>query len=216
MKNIIVPILVGLILFPVLAIAESDNGYFTLLGGLNTPAGKFGDDEGSEAGLAKAGFCLGFEYSYPMKVENLEWVVNPNFLFNGLDEDQFQDLAQFFNVDLEIGNWINIPMLTGLKYRVPISSSLDAYGTGLLGLSLAKAPTVKASLRSISEEIEFEWATSLAFGVGGGLIINDKFNIGLRYMGLGKPEIKPTSVNEYYTDYEQPIAMVLIWLGVNL
>ncbi len=188
-----------------------DQGQLTVYAGISSPTGDFGDDDGDDAGGATLGFSVTGEYTVPFGTEGLGWVSSVSIIVNGVDEPE----------NFEAGYWINVPVMTGLKYQTEASATLDVYGLGQVGLNLNKAPNFTRTYGDGSQaETSFDIATSFSFGVGAGVIFNDQINVSLRYLALGEPEITGTEVyegEEYDTnDYDQPISMIQLVVGIDL
>ena len=210
---------------------------FGLFGAISMPQGDFGDDSGADAGLAETGFGLGAEYSAPLGSPGWEWVMNGAVLLNGLDDDPFEDeLGYIYGVevdDVEVGSYINVPLMGGVRYRSPISPTADFFGMGLAGLNIVKGPTISFDMRiwddydweymNASAEQTFDMATSFGFGLGGGIILNKKFTIGFRYLNLGEPELKGElevdvdygGSGSAHVEFDQPVSVLLITAGVT-
>lgn len=187
---------------------------FSSFGAVAVPLGDFGDDKGAEAGLAMTGFGFGGELFIPVNRDGLGVIVSGMFVSNGVDEGDFvvggfkegtfeQDgvTVTIGNVDVDAGLWVNIPILAGLKLQREVSAALKVYGQGTGGVTIVKAPKIMASglfsatdggvtvKGRITGEIEWDTAASFGFGLGGGVVISDRFDCGVRYMYLGDPEI---------------------------
>ena len=195
--------------------AQIEKGEFGIYGSISIPTGDFGDDKGIDAGGAKTGFGIGAEYKFPIGSPGLEWITSATFLLNGFD---VSEVEKEFTGDIDACSWINVPVFTGLIFQIQTSPTLDIYGLGQVGLDFIKAPDVEISYMGVSGEISYDLATSFGFGIGGGLIINKKINIGFRYFGFGEPEIKGTmKIDSFEEDMEmeQPISIIMITIGTN-
>ncbi len=168
---------------------------FTLYGGLAMPRGDFGDNDldNNDAGFAKTGLVLGGEYAIPMGSPGLFGVIGVSMVRNSFDEDVFQDAAgDEFSFD--IGPWYNVPIMAGLKYQSEMSPGMRFYATGQVGLNIIKGPKFEESSAYYGESVEITWdtANSFGFGIGGGVVINDKINLGIRYLSLGEADLEGT------------------------
>ena len=215
MKKIFIILLSSFLLFNLNSFAQEGGGfesYKTIYGILAIPVGDFGDDSGDDAGFAKMGFGGGLEFTKALSSPELGWATSVSFITNPLDESALQDI---FGDNLETKPIFNIPILTGLKYQTEISDGMQFFGTAQLGINLIKSGTWSYN----NTEIKFDMATSFGFVIGGGLIFNDKFNLGIRYYALGKPEIEAEifiegdSVDTF--EEEIKISIFAITLGIN-
>lgn len=131
-----------LVLIPAVAYSQDQFGKFNLFGGIAMPRGDFADDdmEDEDSGLAKTGFGIGINHTRELTSPELTWMSSVTLLINGydLDEDEFGE-----DVDVEMGRWMNIPVMTGLRYETSISPTMKIYGFGQAGFNFAKAPNVE-------------------------------------------------------------------------
>ena len=198
---------------------------FGIFGGLSVPTGDFGDDKsfnletGRGDGFATVGFGGGFELLYPIGTPGLNWHTTAGFLYNGFDDKELINYIDDDEADVDAGNYYIIPVITGLSYQVPVSKGLDVLFTGQLGLSFIKKTTMELTYPGddYSLEVEFDMATSFSYGVGAGLVFNDKFNVTFRYLGCGEPEFDVTFDEDgdtYDGTAEISVAVFLISVGV--
>jgi hypothetical protein len=186
--------------------------------GLSMPMGDFGDDKGNDAAAATMGFALGGVFDYALSSGGLIWTSSLTVIRNGFDEDLMkQGLAA--GVDVDAGSWMNIPIMTGLKYETAVSPTIDLYGEGLLGLDFFMPPSADLSLNNVTAEWNSDSGTTFGFEFGGGVVINDKFIAGLKLYMLGSPDIEGTIEQEGQADQdvegETSISMVLIHGGIR-
>ena len=177
---------------------------------------------------------MGAEFTLPLGSPGLGWITSATFILNGFDEDELEDYVEDELEDyvdegkMDAGSWLNIPIMTGLRYELEVSPTMKIYGQGQVGLNLVKAPKIEFEYsyyddyedEYYSEKFETEWdiASSFGFAIGGGIIINNKINIGLRYFSLGEPEIEgkiKSSGESDKTEWELPISAMLITVGIN-
>jgi len=82
---------------------------------------------------------------------------------------------------------------------------------------MVKGPTVDITAEGESAELSYETSSSFGFGIGGGLLINQKIIINLNYLDLGEPElsgeITASGQNEKLDSYDQPVSLLLISVG---
>lgn len=116
---------------------------------------------------------------------------------------------------------INIPVSAGLDYTFKANDQVSLYGQGGISLSLLKLTDFIWEEEGDDDyEEKYDLSTSFGFNIGGGLIINDKVEIGLKYYGLGEHEIE--GEYEYGTDdgntddYDQKVSLFMITLGFRL
>lgn len=207
------------------AFAQENDSKFTIYGCVSMPTGDFGDKGGEGEAGAETGFGGGIDFLIPLNTPGLSAVINGSFLYNSMDESWAKEiLYSEFNlpedVSLDIGAYINIPILAGLKYQSQTSETMDLYGIGLIGLNILMPPKMELSSEEGNAELKFDTATSFGFGIGGGVVFNKKFNIGFRYLSLGEPELKGEVTypggSEKLDETEGKVSVILILVGINL
>ena len=77
--------------------------------------------------------------------------------------------------------------MTGVRYLGTASPTIDIYGMGQLGLVLGSTPEVNITFSGGRATSKSKSSSALAFGFGGGLIIKNRFNLGIRYI-TGQPQ----------------------------
>jgi len=161
---------------------------------------RVGLQTGDKIGLAETGFGIGLDVSTPVWVEGMEWIISTKFLLNPTNSGEIQSLyrsqwGDSVNVELDVGNWINIPLMTGLKYNLNISNDFECYGIAQGGVNFSKAPSLMATEGSVTlEETSYRFATDYSVELSIGIIYNQKFNLGISYFNGGTPRYRGTRV----------------------
>src|SRR6056297_2557193 len=177
-------------------------GGFYLSGALSIPTGDFAEDDGSDAGMALTGYGGLVEYSMPVISSGVYWVTGVSYLINPMDEkglaiEVFGESEMEDNLDTE--NHTNIPIVTGLKYQTALET-FEVYALFQVGMNINMIGEWKLSDVYYggypADELKFEFETSNSVGVilGGGIILNELFNISARYYALGEIEIDEATV----------------------
>ena len=167
MKRSVLTMVIVAWVFSSAVYGQLQKGRFGVYGTLSLPSGDFGDDKGNDAGLAKTGFGAGIEFNYPLGTPGLFWTTNAWLLFNGYDvdeddiedarEDEFDDYDfDLEDFDLEIGSYMNIPIMSGLKWVLTLSPTAELYGVGQAGINFAKFPGFEENW-TISDEFGNEY-----------------------------------------------------------
>ena len=157
-------------------------------GGLAIPLSDFADDgDPSDEGFAGIGFGVTGDYLVPLGSPGLDWATSASVTANTVEEE-------FFGTDVDTGFWINVPLLTGLRYQTQVSPTVDVFGLGQIGLNIVRGPSGDADDGEVSPGI----ATTLGFGFGGGIVLSNRIQISLRYLTLGEPEL------EFDVDFDDP------------
>jgi len=155
-----------------------------------------GFDIGSNIGLATTGYGVGIELNTPVLLNGLGWVIGVRFLANSTDgttaEAEFEQLMGD-SVDLvyETGTWLNIPVLTGLRYKYHFSNNFGA--TVLLqgGINFSKAASRNGTIGDVkAEETTFDFARDFGYELGLSIELFKKWNLGFSYLSLSTPRFE--------------------------
>jgi len=178
-----------------------------LRGGLSLPQGRFAEDNISRVvsrgdGGAGTGLNLGLKYLSPIE-DNLFITGSLDFFYNGFSND----IKKAAERETEKGNttditkwskYISIPVLIGMEYQLPLSSSTNIYGEAGIGANFFKLTKQESEfIENINiDEYNYYYKTNydssikLAGKIGVGLLFNDKYSISLSYWSLGNHNIK--------------------------
>ena len=186
--------------------------------GIAVPVGAFANDSkvkfiDNGAGHASMGFNAGIKYYVPLASANgLSFVIALDMFYNPIQSDYVDDIkdkVEEDHGDITISKYMNLPLTAGLNYQYAVSSSAALYGEFGAGINYSKLTNMKATYEEYEEDDYYEgngeYITSynakfgFAYGVEGGVLLNKKVNIGLRYNGLGSYKFKGKSV---WTDVE--------------
>jgi hypothetical protein len=223
MKNIFTFLLL-IVFIAVMGYGQTGEGKFGIFGGLSMPQGEFADDDfEDDSGFAKMGFCIGGEYVKQLNSPGLSWVTNISVVLNGLDEDPiaegYEEMA-YEDFTADAGSYINVPIMTGLRYSTETSPTMQMYGIAQIGLNYMKYPTIELQGDDGSADIEIDATTSFGFAIGGGIIMNNKFNIGIRYLTFGDQdvdgELKIPYEDDVQIEGEFSLSYLLITIGIPL
>lgn len=184
---------------------QFSEGTFGMFGGLSLPTGDFGDEE---SGAAQIGFLAGVDFTLPFRtLERSGWISSLSVIHNSAKAPS-AEMSLFettVNFKSEAGSWILITPLTGFKFVHEISPDLELYGIGQAGLMIGRSPDITMTIETESYDFD-PWtgelitttekmtltqestsASSFAFSVGAGIVINNNISISLTYLS-GKPE----------------------------
>ena len=194
--------------------------YIGLHGGATVPVGFYAESRMSDnewmftqghqrqAG-AGTGWAAGVDFSYAMPFHsNLEIILSADFMQSGVSRDveeyftlRFsQRYNQCSRYEMILPRLRNIPILAGVQYRFPLTTTINLYGQALAGinlryitpwsLSFADAewnfPSDDESLLYNNVKVyTYAPATTFALRLGGGFFIKDIVSIGFSYNILG-------------------------------
>jgi len=193
-----------------------------------------GFDIGNDVGLAKTGYGVGIELNTPVLLNGLGWVISARFLANSTDgttaEAEFEQLmGESVNLIYETGTWMNIPVMTGLRYKYQFSNN---FGTTVLlqgGINFSKAASRSGTIGEIkAEKTTFDFARDFGYEVGLSIELFKKWNLGFSYLSLSTPRFEGSRIlsekvfpeifsreNEILGE-ERSVSMYLISLGYYL
>ena len=218
-------ILVALVALLGMGASQAQSHFSLRFGGL-FPSGKYADasgdyssgnglnwglDDNSKKGGAGIGATVGAQFRYDIaSVKGLGVLLSVDGMYNSLNSDvrdYYADMVDDldnnvteFSVTLPC--YINIPIMAGIGYTLDATPNLGVFAEAALG----------ANIRIITNEVQtsytpstnyerigtytYETATTFAFRLGAGVLINKKFSIGVDYYGLGMAKAQGTTITE--------------------
>jgi hypothetical protein len=259
--------LLVLSLFASTLFAQKEELGLHFFGSASLPSGDFGKEEdnftrvtritgfksGDKIGLATMGVGVGAELIAPVWFSGLKWVLSTRILINGVNDESVKSVyrSQFVgdtviykyekkavnSISFELGQWINIPILTGFRYEYHFSSKYTVYGIIQAGMNLSKAPSQKATVVLMgldgtkesfnAEDTEYEFARDFGFEIGVGFVLNQRYNLGFRYLALNTPRFDGTrnlavqvfpeifSLENTITGEDRSVSMFVVSLGIQ-
>ena len=168
-------------------------------GFVSKPTGDFADDNlyGDDIGLAKMGFGAGLQIEKPMQ-NNLSMIFDGMFIYNSFDADEIEDeleMESWDEYDLDVSAYKNIPLMGGLKYKMPNSNGMQFFGNFQLGLNILIPPKFEEYSYEYDgyeyecdSETTFDTTTSFCYGIGGGCEMNNLV-FEIKYLNLGKVDL---------------------------
>lgn len=165
------------------------------------------NDKESTIGGAGLGFNLGAKYELFTLKKDLNIFASADLFYNtmcsevkklndaeveGWVEDGYYD--EYYEI---LPKYINIPIMLGVDYEYSIINNIKVWGEAAIGLNLGFLTDNKSGYKSSSSMIgtadgvyNYKINTSLAFQIGGGVKVNDKYSLGVHYYSLGSRTIK--------------------------
>jgi len=174
---------------------QSPDGGFSMHLGCAFPLGEFKDDH-----RASTGINVGIKGKIPLQVDGLGIFISGDFIFNWFSGEIFYG-DEGVKVDVKkTPGFINVPLFVGLNYKYSVSQMFAVWCEGGLGANFRKITNEEASYTftdhyhygnyTMTTKAEYDLGTSFAGQIGGGIMINDIFSIGLHYYGMGESKIK--------------------------
>lgn len=177
--------------------------------GLAIPQSDFADDDEEDAiydgsGVAATGVYVGYKMLSPLKTDGLFWTFNAGIMYNDLQSDFKDDLEDYLDNadDYSLPKYINIPLLAGLQYEIALSEGVRLYGEGGIGINILQLTKMSQSGDDYEMSMNFKPSPSLAFKIGAGIVLQEKYTIGLNYMNLGAHKVKYKVEAEYGDENE--------------
>jgi hypothetical protein len=199
--------------------ASKAQGYFQLHVGPSFPLSDFADDnmDNDHSGGAGIGFNLGGKYLYQINTNGLGLFIGADFNYNGLKSSVKDDLENSFgssgNIDIKYYKYINVPLLAGLNYTVYANEQIA-------GPDFLKMTNMTVEADNEKVELNFKLSTQLGYKIGGGLLINDKYVVGLDYLGLGghsiKGEMQYNGDTQDLDNLKQKVSLLTLTFGIKL
>ena len=174
------------------------------------------------------------ELDTPVWAKGISWIISAKLLINSTNSEEIQSIyrtqwGDSVNVQLDLGNWVMIPLMTGLKYSFKIFNDFDFYGLAQAGVNFSQAPSLKATEGNVTiEETSYEFITDYSVELGIGIIYNQKFILGVNYFNGDTPRYRGTrELNPVYfpgifniesdiIGEERSISMFTVVLGIFL
>ncbi len=220
----------SLITFCILVSLNSNaQGTFSIHAGPSFPLADFGDDDiyDDDSGLAAVGITLGGNYLYKLNNKGLGLNIGLNFKFNGLKSRAKDDVEEIIedgfgeDVDIKFYKYINIPIIGGINYTYKASEQISLVGNIGIGPDFMKVTNLTVEVDNEEAVSSHDLSTQLAYKIGGGLLLNDKFIISLDYYGLGKHRLKgevkyENDPSEELEDLKLKVSLLTLTFGIKL
>lgn len=217
MKNLSISGLILLIILTGVLSAQDRPVNLLISGGITIPTDDFGKEIGELAritarsgfqlgekiGMAQMGYGFGAELIFSLRLKGLDWVFSGHLLSNPQTneaiepyfEDLLSDSLNRVNILFDLGNHINIPNMMGFRYSVSLSPDFGFYVQVLAGINFSKAGSFAVSTKGVwAEKTSYKWARDFGFGVGVGMDLCEKINLGVRYLSLNTPKYEGTRI----------------------
>lgn len=191
------------------------------------PTGKFNDGNARTEGFtdgkgfATPGFTIGYKRYNPLGVENLSWVLGFQAYVNFINSDLKDDTEDDGWKDVKYPIYLNFPATVGLNYAIPLSEKVSLYGEGVIGANLSLPTNFSLENRAGYQDMKYKItpAVRFAFAFEGGLFINKKYSLGVRYNHLGsykykyEIEYETAATKKDKFDRKLPITNVSLYVG---
>lgn len=200
--------------------------HFSLRAGGSFPMGKFAEASGdystgnpinwglqdkSKKGGAGLGFIVGGQLKFDIpSVKGLGIIAAVDFIYNGLNSDvtgYFDDMVDDLDgttseFSVTLPQYFNIPIMAGLNYTFSPTRNFGVYVEGGFGLNIrvisdyVENRYVPATNNERIITTEYNNATTFAYRLGVGIMLNNRFTLGIDYYNLGMAKADGTVVTE--------------------
>ena len=197
MKNLKLCAFAFMVILFTTIVSYAQEGTFSYHFGAAIPAGNFADDDIDDfmdgSGGAGLGLNFGLQYVYPLSENGLGLFAGVDINYNPLSKDVRDDFDDEYeyeedDIDVKYPKYLNIPVTAGLHYTLNVNEKVSLYGKGGLAASFFKMTKWKESGSDYEDIEKYDLSTGFGYTIGGGIILNDKIEIGLTYLGLGEHE----------------------------
>lgn len=206
--------------------AVEAQGHFSLRLGGNFPTGKFADASGdfssgnpinwglqdnSKKGGAGIGVIVGGQFKYDIaSVKGLGVLVSVDGMYNSLNSDvtdYYDDMVDALDnstteFSVTLPTYFNIPIMAGLGYTLKATNNISVFAEAALGANIRIITNyVETSYTSMTNyEViatsEYNTATTFAYRLGAGIMLNEKYSISVDYYSLGMAKAEGTAYTE--------------------
>lgn len=174
--------------------------------GTGIPQGSFAQNDLDNAifgdvGSAVTGVDIAAKIYQPLPFcKDLKVTVGANFLLNAISQDfkdkvrkgidsQLGGMSPQPSVDITYPRYMNIPVMVGLNYQVPVVKLLDLYVNGELGVNFSSVSNMLLNMsymgQSSESTVSVNSQQAFATRLGAGLLLMNKFSLGVDYSLLG-------------------------------
>ena len=251
MKRFGLTSLIILLIISVTALAQDNRPSLVLSGIYVIPTGAFGDDLGDDAhltrragfnfgkdvGLAINGYGLGVELITPLRLKGISWMISLRGLVDGMTDDAADPFFEELISDsvsspplwFYLGHWINIPLMTGFRYSLPIFGGMQVHAQVQAGINFSRPGEIKVAAKgAFAEERKFDFARDFGVEAGVGIDFPYRFTLGVRYLYMDTPRYTGQlflsekffpNIYEHVTGIlgeERSISMITVQLGYYL
>lgn len=163
---------------------------------------RYGLIDNTKKGGAGKGITAGMQYKIGINsVKGLGVVLSADVFFNSVntdvrdyfEEEIDEEESSTYKLDYTLPKYIHIPAMIGLNYTYDLNESIALFGEGALGANvrmLTKFEIYEAtSTQERIDEANYNIATAFAFRLGGGIMLNKHYTIGIDYYNHGTSKV---------------------------
>ena len=184
---------------------------------------------GDPKGFAGTGIGLGLEYHKPIGEKGLQLKVGIDAYRHGvkkiLRQSFIADISTFGDKSIRFSHYYNIPISIGFRFQRNVKEDIAFYAqfSGLYNLLKISKSVYTASFGSTSESRENSYVLSQSFGYSYriGVVVNEKYSLGIGYKNLGAHLIdrrysykSQTESKSYIAQNQKNISILNINFGI--
>ena len=208
MKKLSTLIIAVMLMFAGSQLLAQTNVYLNLSGAL--PTGDFADGDEDDWGLmgedneggAGFGFNVGLKFNIATGVKGLRAMITLDGIYNGLNSDlrdAFEDVIEagedrYDEFEFTTPKYINIPVMGGVNYTYNFNNKFGIYGEAGLGANLRLITKmesyIETSYQKATTTFQYDPKFSLAYQLGAGIELSNRFTIRINFYDLGDPKVK--------------------------
>ncbi|MEE1272479.1 MAG: outer membrane beta-barrel protein [Bacteroidales bacterium] len=188
---------------------------FSIHVGMASPLSSFADSRAQKGVVAwmdktdRAGAGLGFEAGMKFRfavpsINGLGIIATSDVFYNGANSDVkdfAQDFVDYYAIDqnydecrITVPNYINIPVMIGANYEYGVANNVKIWAEFGLGMDFGLMTNHEyywevSNIELMSEKV-FDNNVSFAYQLGAGVMLSDKFSLGVHYYALGSQKIQ--------------------------
>lgn len=191
-------------------------------------------DAGASGGAASTGLNFGIEALFPMQNDKINFTLSADFHYNGLNGESksYLNLAASY-IDNALRNqiqssggasvssscvvnstpsYINIPLLVGMRYTMPMNNGMDFFAEAGAGMNLRFVTPLVLTERmsylyggyhekmTIETRYKYAMKGTMAFRLGAGVRFAEKLSLGAYYYYMGKGDVSVIVVSKELND----------------
>jgi hypothetical protein len=198
--------------------------------GLASPTGSFADDNADNAifagsGYAAEGLYVGYKMLTPLSTRGLYWTLTAGATYNQLSHEFGTILGNTLTrwgstSEFSLSRYLNFPVTLGLQYEIPIAKELSLFGEAGLGGNLLKITDLRLRPNGDVVNVGFYPSIKVAYKLGGGVLVNDKYTLHISYAYLGAHKQTYTLSNtidsdSYEFDKALPVSTLNLAFGIR-
>lgn len=167
-----------------------------VIGMIAGPLGKFAAGDSVEGQNAQPGLGLGGEFVWRL-TPHWHWATSLFLLIQPRNTSQYEEYKNKMfdgaNFSEEGGHYVNLPLLTGLEYHRATGARWEWFGAfqaGVTTSAISDEKETEAGSYDAHVDRTFDGDRAFAYSLGGGATLGRHWQLGLRFLDLGRARLK--------------------------